>query len=93
MEGTKTIYSLRFTERVWWHYVESSLMIVDLGTRRGVTLKQVDQNSDWKNGYSWMGGLISDFPITPVSDLYKSSKGKGQLSKGAYHTIPSRIRV
>ena len=75
------IEMLRFTEKSWWYYVESSQMIADLGTRRGVTLNQVDQDSVWINGLMWMRGLKIDFPITPVSDLSMSNKDKPSYQK------------
>ena len=77
----RVIEILRFTERLWWYYVESSLMIADIGTRRGVTLKQVDKDSDWINGFIWMRGSVADFPIIPVSDLSMSSKEKDSYQK------------
>ena len=78
---SRVIEILRFTERAWWYYVESSLMIADLGTRRGVTLKQVDKDSDWVNGYEWMSKEKSDFPIIPVTDLVMSSTEKDSYQK------------
>ena len=37
-------------------------MIADLGTRKGVKTKQVDQDSVWKNSFEWMKLEFSQFP-------------------------------
>ena len=78
---SRVIEILRFTERSSWYYVESSLLIADLGTRKGVSLKDVDCNSDWINGYSWMRLERIEFPIAPVTDFVMSSAEKESYQK------------
>ena len=77
----RVIEILRFTTRDQWFYVESALLIADLGTRRGVKMKDVDMNSDWINGYEWMRKGRSEFPITAVSELVLSGSEKESYLK------------
>ena len=44
----------QFTIPEQWIYVQSKDMIADLGNRKGVKTKQVDQDSVWKNSFEWM---------------------------------------
>ena len=52
-----------------WRYVESSKMPADLGTRKGATIADVDQNSEWINGKPWMRDAEEDFPTRTVEDI------------------------
>ena len=64
----------RFSNIEEWKYVKSSDMIADLGTRKGVTLDQVCQNSEWINGFPWMKLNISEFPTKSVHDITLSKE-------------------
>ena len=59
----------RFTNPEDWKYVHTKDMIADIGTRRGVTLKQVSQGSLWQNGFEWMKLDASEFPTKSVEDI------------------------
>ena len=50
----RVIDILRLTDSNNWYYVKSADMIADLGTRRGATVKDVNQESAWNLGFSWM---------------------------------------
>ena len=41
----------RLADRKLWKYVKSGDMIADIGTRKGVTLQDIDSSSQWINGY------------------------------------------
>ena len=88
---SRVIEILRFTERKWWYYVESSSMIADIGTRRGATIQDVDCDSDWINGYEWMRKDQSDFPIIPVSDLVLSNAEKDSYQKELFAPYHKQI--
>ena len=78
---SRVIEILRFTERAAWYFIESMLMIADLGTRRGVKLADVDMNSSWFNGYEWMRKDKSTFPITAVNDLVLCNSDRDSYQK------------
>ena len=44
----------RFSSKDEWVYIQSKSMIADIGTRRGATIKDVDQSSTWINGFKSM---------------------------------------
>ena len=44
----------RFTSKDDWLHIKSSDMIADIGTRKGATLDDVNQESSWINGFEWM---------------------------------------
>ena len=78
---SRVIEILRFTYRSWWYYVESSLLIADLGTRKGASLKDVDCYSKWINGLEWMTKEKPELPIIPVTDLVMSSTERESYQK------------
>ena len=50
----RIIEIMRWTTISWWYYVKSKDMIADIGTRRCMSLQDVDENSVWAYGYEWM---------------------------------------
>ena len=52
--GKRVIEINRFTDLESWFYVKSCDMIADIGTRRRSSLKVVNRDSIWINGYQWM---------------------------------------
>ena len=48
-------------------------MIADIGTRKGVSIRDVDQSSAWINGYEWMRKVVSKFPIKSIDELKLSN--------------------
>ena len=59
----------RFTTSDQWRYIHTSNMIADIGTRRGVKLEDVDQNSSWINGLPWMKMNTANFPMKTVNEI------------------------
>ena len=59
----------RFTKISDWMYVQSKDVIADLGTRKRATIKDVDQNSSWINGYPWMRKSKCDFPAKSIEQV------------------------
>ena len=60
---------MRFSSRDDWHYVKSSDMVADIGTRPGATVKDVDPDSNWLNGYPWMKQPVSEFPMKTCNEV------------------------
>ena len=64
-----------------WRYVESSNMPADLGTRKGATIADVNQESDWINGLPWMRDDEDDFPTQSVEDLALNHQDLAEAEK------------
>ena len=60
----RVVEILRFTSRQQWHYIQTTDMIADIGTRKGTTIKDVDQSSVWTNGYQWMQNDSTTFKMS-----------------------------
>ena len=70
----------RFTDPGQWQYIHTSNMIADLGTRRGITLEDINSSSQWINGLSWMTKEV-DFPMETVRELSWSSDEVNQIKE------------
>ena len=70
----------RFTDPGQWQYIHTSNMIADLGTRRGITLEDINSSSQWINGLSWMTKEV-DFPMETVRELSLSSDEVNQIKE------------
>ena len=44
----------RLTNVEDWRYIDSKQMMADLGTRKGVALSDVQEESEWFIGQEWM---------------------------------------
>ena len=64
----------RLSERSNWYFAKSKDMVVDLGTREGVTIDQVQPGSPWIDGLPWMRKSAENFPLQSVTGLKLSSK-------------------
>ena len=64
-----------------WCYVESGKMPADIGTRKGATVADINQDSDWINGLAWMRGREEDFPDNRRDQIEPAGYGGG--GKGA----------
>ena len=62
-------------------YVDSKNMIADLGTRKGVTIDDVRPDSDWINGFEWMRGDVSDFPVKTIDEMVMRDEAKCEADK------------
>ena len=72
---------LRFTDRSQWFHVDGTNNIADLGTRDGVKLSDIDQDSDWQIGKPWMRLDRSQMPIRPVKEMQLSKEDKDEVNK------------
>ena len=77
----RVIETMRLTDPIQWHYVESHDMIADLGTRRGATIDDVKPGSDWYNGYDWMRRPSSEFPILTYEEVKESLVQSAEAKK------------
>ena len=49
--------------------IGTTSMLADIGTRRGVKIQDIDENSDWINGYPWMKLRLEEMPIRSVKTV------------------------
>ncbi|XP_066926258.1 uncharacterized protein [Clytia hemisphaerica] len=59
----------RFTNPDDWRFVKSQDMIADIGTRKGVSLNEICQDSKWFNGFPWMKESVETFPTKTVNQI------------------------
>ena len=59
----------RLSDLSRWCYVESVKMPADIGTRKGATVADINQDSDWINGLPWMRGPEEDFPTQTIEEI------------------------
>ena len=59
----------RLSDQSTWHYIESSKNPADIGTRKGVTVAEVAEDSDWIKGKSWMKRPKEELPIIHISEI------------------------
>ena len=59
----------RLSEISRWYYIQSKNNIADIGTRKGVQVKKIEQNSAWINGYPWMTASEEDFPTMTIQNF------------------------
>ena len=64
-----------------WFYVESKQNVADIGTRKGATLRCIGPDGEWTNGYEWMRGDESDFPIKTVEQVILDNEAKSEARK------------
>ena len=66
----------RFSSPDQWRHVESENNIADLGTRFHATIKDIDSNSTWQNGKSWMYLDYESMPVQSFQDLKLTMEAK-----------------
>jgi len=74
----------QFTKKHQWHYVNTSNMIADLGTRKGATLVDVNKESTWINGFDWMQLDHSKFPIKTAQELKLNESEISEVHKESH---------
>ena len=77
----RVIEILRFSKIEEWYFIESHDMIADIGTRRGATLKDIDQQSVWINGYPWMKLPSDQFPSLKPNEIRLSDADEAEIKK------------
>ena len=66
---------------LYWFYVESKQNVADIGTRKGATLRCLGPEGEWTNGYAWMRGAETDFPIKTVEQVILDNEAKSEARK------------
>ena len=64
----------RFTELLDWRHVDGCNMPADLGTRKGVKVAEVAEDSVWINGLPWMSKPEEEFPVLTIEQIKLSQQ-------------------
>ena len=56
-------------------------MIADIGTRKGATVEDVNNESTWINGHSWMRQLPKKFPTMTAQELRLTEQQLSEVNK------------
>ena len=64
-----------------WRHVDSENMPADIGTRKGLKIDDVGPDSVWINGFPWMAGESSKFPVRTISEIILTNEGKRDAQK------------
>ena len=77
---TRVIEIKRWTNK--YHYITSKKNLADMGTRPGVTLPEVTQDSKWNLGDGdWMNGPREEFPIQSAEEVILNNLEIQELMK------------
>ena len=71
----------RLTNLSNWFYVSRENMIADIGTRKGAKISQIDSESQWVQGMTWMRENPDNFPFSTVEDILLTSKETNDVTK------------
>ena len=71
----------RLAPKESWRYVRSKDMIADIGTRKGATIADVGPDSQWINGFPWMKGPESEFPMLTPAEIILCGESKQEMLK------------
>ena len=78
----------RFTQIEDWYHVDSKNMIADIGTRKGSSIADVDQDSLWINGLDWMKKSIEEMPLRSVNNITLNQNVVIEIKKEENCNIP-----
>ena len=70
----------RFSKPEDWYYVNTK-DIADIGTRRGAKVEDVNQDSEWINGFKWMKSKREDFPVVSFTEMKLNHNERKEVSK------------
>ena len=71
----------RLTDLKDWRHVDGSNMPADLGTRKGVKVKEVSEDSVWCKGLPWMVKPEEEFPTSTIEDVLLSQQELADANK------------
>ena len=78
---TRVIEAKRLSDDAKWYHVDGDSMVADLGTRKGAKITDIDQDSDWINGFGWMSGPEEAFPIRTADEIKLSKQEEADALK------------
>ena len=63
----------RLSSKKRWWFIPGPKNIADIGTREGVQIKDVQEGSEWQEGYEWMRKDEKEFPMMSVECISLAS--------------------
>ena len=69
----------RFSLKTSWFHIDTDLNIADLGTR-GATLKDINEDSEWQRGKTWMSSRRADMPFKSLDQVKLTAEEKRQVA-------------
>ena len=88
----RVIKILRFTTKGQWYYVQTKDMLADIGTRKGVVLEDINQDSVWVNGLPWIKLDKSEFPISTSDEIKLNESESNEMRKGLKSTFQTNSK-
>ena len=71
----------RFTKPTDWYHISSEMNPADIGTRKGASIEDVDQNSEWINGRTWMALPFGDLRDSHLRSVEQIKYEKEQMDQ------------
>ena len=71
----------RFTKPNQWLHIESAMNPADLGTRKGATISQIDETSQWNRGMPWMQQDLNSLVGSTLKDVDQVKLKNQQLAE------------
>ena len=84
---------LRFTTKVQWYYVQTKDMLADIGTRNGVVLEDINQDSVWVNGLPWMKLDKSEFSMSTSDEINLNESEFNEMRKEVEVHISNQFKI
>ena len=85
--GNRVQECLNSTEISQWLHMRSKLNIADLGTRTSATVDDINEQSEWQKGPSWMYLPRNEWPITEDTDGHVPNEALVRRHISAHATV------
>jgi len=93
----RVIEITRHSARKDWQHIDTNNMLADIATHKGATLDDVNSNSTWINGHSWLRGDKSTFPTKTVSQINLNSSDlcaiKNEAIQGNHEVYVASMKI
>ena len=89
----RVIEILRFTRKAQWYYVQTKDMVADIGTRKGVMLEDINQDSVWINGLPLMKLDKSEFPMSTSDEIKLNESESNEMRKEVEVHISNQFKI
>ena len=68
-------------------------MLADIGIRKDVALEDVNQDSVWVNGLSWMKRDKSEFPMSTLDEIKLNESESNEMRKEVEVHISKQFKI
>ena len=84
---SRVIDILRFTSRKDWYHIKGPDMLADIGTRRGTSTNEINNQSEWFNGSAFLALELNEMPIKTVSEIKMSAAEEREAQLETYNIL------